>query len=167
MIRATFVHALCFPRCEMRACPPYEMEHLSEEFTNGSSADATGNGRRFQAENPRQITIYQLMKPLKITPPRPRPPPPGPPTTILLCPLSSTQHYLHKHWLRSEERIWHDSHSSLFMLIFFNKTMAKKQDIFRRCLPLIRDNTHSWNRIQTRRGVKSFFVSLIKAQKRE
>lgn len=109
----------------MRACPPYEMEHLSEEFTNGSSADATGNRRRFQAENLRQITIYQLMKPLKITPPHPHR------TTILLCPLSSTLHYLRKHWLHSEERIWHDSHSSLFMLIFFNKTMAKERRYLR------------------------------------
>lgn len=105
----------------MRACPPCEMEHLSEEFTNASSAGATGNRRRFQAENLRQITIYQLMKPLKITPPRRHPP-----TTILLCPLSSTLHYLHEHWLHSEERIWRDSHSSLFMLIFFNKTIEKK-----------------------------------------
>lgn len=60
------------------------MEHLSEEFTNGSSADATGNRRRFRAENLRQITIYQLMKPLKITP-RPPPPPnhnPSVPTVL-------------------------------------------------------------------------------------
>lgn len=43
--------------------------HFSREFTNGSSSDATGNNNwRFQAENLRQITIYQLMKPLKIIP---------------------------------------------------------------------------------------------------
>lgn len=51
-----------------------ETEHFSGEFTNGSSADATGSHWRFQAENLRQITIYQLMKPLKIIP---RPPAPA------------------------------------------------------------------------------------------
>lgn len=50
----------------VRAC--HETEHFSKEFTNGSSSDATGNNWRFQAENLRQITIYQLMKPLKIIP---------------------------------------------------------------------------------------------------
>lgn len=48
--------------------------HFSREFTNGSSSDATGNNNwRFQAENLRQITIYQLMKPLKIIPHPPVP----------------------------------------------------------------------------------------------
>lgn len=53
-----------------------ETEHFSGEFPNGSSADATGSNWRFQAENLRQITIYQLMKPLKFIPtptPTPRP----------------------------------------------------------------------------------------------
>lgn len=54
-------------------CACHETEHFSEEFTNGSSSDATGNNRRFQAENLRQITIYQLMKPLKIIPQPPVP----------------------------------------------------------------------------------------------
>lgn len=121
---------MCSARCEMCACPPCEMEHLSEEFTNASSADATGNRRRFQAENLRQITIYQLMKPLKITP-LTSPSHSHRRTTILLCPLSSTLHYLHEHWLHSEERIWRDSHSSLFMLIFFNKTIAEKKGYLR------------------------------------
>lgn len=47
-------------------CVCHETKHLSKEFTNGSSFDATGNNWRFEAENLRQITIYQLMKPLKI-----------------------------------------------------------------------------------------------------
>lgn len=110
------IRALYFLRCEMCACLPYEMEHLSEEFTNGSSSDATGNNRRFQAENLRQITIYQLMKPLKIIPP------------ILLCPLSSALHYLHKHWLHSEERIWHESqlHCSYYIRQSDNSKKKKK-----------------------------------------
>lgn len=101
----------------MCACLPYEMEHLSEEFTNGSSSDATGNNRRFQAENLRQITIYQLMKPLKIIPP------------ILLCPLSSALHYLHKHWLHSEERIWHESqlHCSCYILQSDNSKKKRRR----------------------------------------
>lgn len=32
------------------------------------ASDASGNNWRLQAENLRQITIYQLMKPLKIIP---------------------------------------------------------------------------------------------------
>lgn len=51
-----------------------ETEHFSGEFPNGSSADATGSNWRFQAENLRQITIYQLMKPLKFIPTPPPPP---------------------------------------------------------------------------------------------
>lgn len=51
----------------------HETENFSEEFTNGSSSNATGNNSRFQAENLRQITIYQLMKPLKIIPHLPVP----------------------------------------------------------------------------------------------
>lgn len=54
-------------------CACHETEHFSEEFTNGSGSDATGNNWRFQAENLRQITIYQLMKPLKIIPHPPVP----------------------------------------------------------------------------------------------
>lgn len=54
-------------------CVCHETEHFSGEFTNGSSSDATGNNRRSQAENLRQITIYQLMKPLKIIPHPPVP----------------------------------------------------------------------------------------------
>lgn len=133
----------------MCACLPYEMEHLSEEFTNGSSSDATGNNRRFQAENLRQITIYQLMKPLKIIPP------------ILLCPLSSALHYLHEHWLHSEERIWHESqlHCSYYILQSDNskKEKRKKKDIFGQRLPLMLKNTQSRNGIRTRRDNKSVF----------
>lgn len=54
-------------------CVCHETKHLSEESANGSSSDATGNNWRFQAENLRQITIYQLMKPLKMIPHPPVP----------------------------------------------------------------------------------------------
>lgn len=50
----------------MYAC--HETENFSNDITNGSSPDATRDKWTFEAENLRQITIYQLMKPLKIIP---------------------------------------------------------------------------------------------------
>lgn len=91
------------PRFAWNLC---ETKHFSGEFTNGSSADATGSNWRFQAENLRQITIYQLMKPLKIIPP------------------SSCAHCLrrcitYECRLRSEEQLWRESRSQRALSCYY------------------------------------------------
>lgn len=144
----------------MRACPPYEMEHLSEEFTNGSSADATGNRQRFQAENLRQITIYQLMKPLKITPPTPT----EPQSFCAHCPRHCITYASTGCTPRSGSGMTHTLHYSCSYSSI--RQWQKKEDIFGQCLPLILNNTHSRNSTQTRRGSKSFFFCFLQSTKK-
>lgn len=149
----------------MRACSPREMEHLSEEFTNASSADATGNRRRFQAENLRQITIYQLMKPLKITHPHHPRRPPEPQSFCAHCPRHCITYTSTGCTPRSGSGVTHTLH--YLLLIFFNKTIAekKKNDIFGQSLPLILNNTHSRTMYKPSVAANVFFFPYFKEQK--
>lgn len=93
-------------------CLPYETEHFSSKFTNGSSSDATGNNWRFQAENLSQITIYQVMKPLKIIP-HPSV------ATVLIAALLS---------ISACTQSFGMSHHFIVHTILLNKTIAKMQE---------------------------------------
>lgn len=148
----------------MRACPPCEMEHLSEEFTNASSADATGNRRRFQAENLRQITIYQLMKPLKITPPHLLPPLPEPQSFCAHCPRHCITYTSAGCTPRNGSGVTHTLHYSCSYSSIRQYQKKKKKDIFGQSLQLILNNTHSGTIYKP--GVAAiFFFPSIKAQK--
>lgn len=88
-----------------------ETEHFSGEFPNGSSADATGSNWRFQAENLRQITIYQLMKPLKFIPPNHHP-------TPVLLRHRPRRCITYERRLRSEEPLGPESPSHCVVLCY-------------------------------------------------
>lgn len=141
----------------MRACPPCEMEHLSEEFTNASSADATGNRRRFQAENLRQITIYQLMKPLKITPPHLLPPLPEPQSFCAHCPRHCITYTSAGCTPRNGSGVTHTLHYSCSYSSIRQYQKKKKKRYLRAEFAIDTEQYSFRNNIQTRCSSNFFF----------